>query len=246
MTFRSSFWSPDEVHFERGLKQNRQTGVVRIGAALCGVRGIENRRVYHQSSQVVWVAPAECVDWNESQQRSANDIDDSRTLRECVDWKHLLSLNIALLRLSHSAWVRGLAISIVLFANLLWSHSAWVRGLKRYSPAHRSGIGGRTLRECVDWNTRYGRSVIVHLMSHSAWVRGLKQKHSWCNIVVALSHSAWVRGLKPPTIDAVFEEKQSHSAWVRGLKHPSLKGASPGSTSHLCVSAWIETCPKPP
>ena len=126
-------------------------------------------------------------------------IDESHTLRGCVDW-NMKRMAFCLTSSSHT--LRG-CVDWNLPEGLRGesptsSHPSWVCGLKQWY-----------------W---YQHSVIFR--SHPSWVCGLKLNQETLVTDDDKSHPSWVCGLKHDAASLKEVEPKSHPSWVCGLKLP--------------------------
>ena len=142
------------------------------------------------------------------------------------------------------------------------SHPTWVRGLKHSVGACSGHSFGRTLRGCVDWNSKplriswflacrtlrgcvdWNLSVLILydcLMSHPTWVRGLKQRYisRLCKIIsVAPYVGAWIETWQwigksiPGEVAPYVGAWIETSRWEKPLRYFAVAPY---------VGAWIET-----
>ena len=137
------------------------------------------------------------MDWNFFTS-AAIRLDNSHTLRGCVDWNTVNAANLQPVSTSHPSWVCGLKLHRDIVAR--WrqqSHPSWVCGLK---------LGDAD-------------NDIFQIASHPSWVCGLKQpilnKRKKAAQVTPFV-GVWIETLHP---GGVLIYGVSHPSWVCGLKH---------------------------
>ena len=89
-------------------------------------------------------------------------MEQSRTLRGCVDWNTLLDEHGCPMIVAPyvGAWIE--TFDVPCHGIIMASHPTWVRGLKRLSTLTLRCTICRTLRGCVDWNVRGDANLRVY------------------------------------------------------------------------------------
>ena len=130
-----------------------------------------------------------------------------------------------------SAWIEiPSSFWVILLSFVALYTSAWIEIFNlSFMPSTSTG---RTLHECVDWNSLANSSSDQLYRSHSTRVRGLKYHYLTLHTDLLRSHSTRVRGLKSLFDQFKNHFIQSHSTRVRGLKFISPFGFRSECVSH--------------
>ena len=171
----------------------------------------------HWYSAFCWICSRTlrgCVDWN------CNVFDVfglfyRRTLRGCVDWNGWRQHEQHRKQQSHPTWVRGLKLSCSrIEIRGIGSHPTWVRGLKQIIKcADLDEADGRTLRGCVDWNTK---SNAIYKWAYGRTLRGCVDWNSYACTHYGLKESRTLRGCVDWNIETLYKLTLHFCRTLRG------------------------------